>query len=955
MKKLITLILFFILVLSIQTFSQNCFEINSILVDACGNPEGENEMVRITIGPASLQVSNLTVTWANTANNYLGICQNANTAVTVAQLNATIQACGYILEPTGGILPANSTVLLATSQNMNPTFNSFANLADTIYMIFQCPGNTAGHFKNYGSPTPRTLYVNFGATCADTVSYIPDSLIDQSGNHTAADGATVDFDNAGNATYTNPGCQAPIVPLGATLVASDTIICLNDTVVLTASNLTGNYQSYQWTSAAGVISTPTALSTNFYNLPLGLNFAVFEITGTCGNVVYDTIYINVLSGTPVTISASGPTTFCIGDSVTLTAAGGGSYSWSTGASTASITVSSSGIYTVTATGSCGNSTASQLVIASTGPFVTITTSGPTALCAGDSVTLNALGGNTYTWSTGATTPSITVSTAGTYTVTSTNSCGTDSAQVIVTLTTTPAVNITASGPVVFCQGDSVILTANGSGTFLWSTGATTNSIVVTSTGNYVVTLTNSCGTATSSQQVTVNPASTINISASGPTTFCQGQSVTLTASGGTAYNWSTGATTPSITVIATGVYAVTASTSCGQQTATQSVTVLSPPVASISGTLSFCQGSSTVLTASGSGTFLWSTGATTASISVNTASTFTVTVTNQCGTSTATTTTTVSPLPTATLSASGPTTFCQGGSVTFTASGASSYMWSTGATSTSITVSQTGNYTVTATNTCGSSTATQSVTVNQLPNGQITIANGGLICPGSALTLSVNTTGSILWSTGATSSSINVSTAGVFSVTVTNVCGADSDVVTTTLSNIDVEFTPSVVSGVAPLLVSFTNQSTNAATYNWNFGDGGTANSTNPSHTFTSGGTYWVVLEGTKEGICFDYDSVLIEVIEIVNYTIPNVFTPNNDGINESFSFSGTGIRNFEITIYNRWGNVVNQYTSTGNPFWTGSTSKGKECNAGTYYFVAEVELINGEKRKHHGTIELIK
>ncbi|MEP7171649.1 MAG: hypothetical protein ABI855_19915, partial [Bacteroidota bacterium] len=142
MKKKIFLI--FILLLNFISkknliFAQiptTCFEIQSILVDACGNPEGENEMVRFVTGPNSLNISNLIVTWPN--NIYLNICQNAQTATNVDTLNAAIQSCGYILEPSGGILPPGKTVILVTSTNMNPFSNSFANLSDTIYMIFQC-------------------------------------------------------------------------------------------------------------------------------------------------------------------------------------------------------------------------------------------------------------------------------------------------------------------------------------------------------------------------------------------------------------------------------------------------------------------------------------------------------------------------------------------------------------------------------------------------------------------------------------------------------------------------------------------------------------------------------------------------------------------------------------------------------------------------------------------------
>ena len=98
MKKIFLLLFICILTYS-AGYSQSCFTINSILVDACGNPEGENEMVRFTVGASPLQVSSLNVSWPSTNLNFLGICQNANTAQKVADLNATIQSCGYLLEP----------------------------------------------------------------------------------------------------------------------------------------------------------------------------------------------------------------------------------------------------------------------------------------------------------------------------------------------------------------------------------------------------------------------------------------------------------------------------------------------------------------------------------------------------------------------------------------------------------------------------------------------------------------------------------------------------------------------------------------------------------------------------------------------------------------------------------------------------------------------------------------
>ena len=140
--KILTLSIGLFLI-SNKSFSQ-CFEIESILVDACNNgsgstaDEGYNEMFRMKIGGTALNTSTLSVNWP--AQSWLGLIQNATTASKVAQLNANITAaggCGQILEPTGGVLPANSTVIVVTSQNLDTTLNSFSSLTSTIYMIFK--------------------------------------------------------------------------------------------------------------------------------------------------------------------------------------------------------------------------------------------------------------------------------------------------------------------------------------------------------------------------------------------------------------------------------------------------------------------------------------------------------------------------------------------------------------------------------------------------------------------------------------------------------------------------------------------------------------------------------------------------------------------------------------------------------------------------------------------------
>jgi hypothetical protein len=287
--------------------------------------------------------------------------------------------------------------------------------------------------------------------------------------------------------------------------------------------------------------------------------------------------------------------------------------------------------------------------------------------------------------------------------------------------------------------------------------------------------------ATGTDALTINALPPVPvITPGGPTTFCQGGSVTLTSSSATSNAWSTGATTQSISVSTSGNYTVTVTNAsgCSQASAPTTVTVNPLPTATISasGPTTFCQGGSVTLTASAASSYLWSTGATTQSITVSAAGNYTVTVTSAsgCSKTSAVTAVTVNPLPTATITAGGPTTFCQGGSVTLTANTSSSYLWSTGATTQSITVNASGSYTVTVTNAngCSQTSAATAVTVNTNPAPTTSPSGNVSINQGSTVTISVNGSfNSYLWSNGATTSSITTGTAGSYTVTVTNASG----------------------------------------------------------------------------------------------------------------------------------------------------------------------------------------
>lgn len=417
----------------------------------------------------------------------------------------------------------------------------------------------------------------------------------------------------------------------------------------------------------------------------------------------DNFVLKLATGSTVTAAFSAQNA-CEGSPVTFTntSTGGNTYSWDFGDSNTSTsqspthTYTAAGTYTITlnVTGSCGTSTATQTITINPSISPTLNISGNTTVCAGQSTTLSVTGASTYQWSGGstATTANITVSPSvtTTYYVTGSNGgCGSDTDTVTVQVLPTPSVSI--SGVTSICAGQSTTLTASGASNYQWSGGssATTSSITISpaTTTTYFVTGNNGvCPSQPASVTVQVIPNPVANIS--GNTVICSGQSTTLTATGGTSYQWSgpVNDTAQSIVVAptATTTYFVVASNgNCSSPSSSVTVTVAPSPSANISGPPSTCAGGSATLTATGGGTYLWNTGATTGSITVNptVTTTYSVIVTNSTGcTDTAYFTQTV--YQPAFVSAGNDTTICLGDSIQLNGNviSASSYNWSPAST-----------------------------------------------------------------------------------------------------------------------------------------------------------------------------------------------------------------------------------------------------------------------------------
>lgn len=146
------------------------------------------------------------------------------------------------------------------------------------------------------------------------------------------------------------------------------------------------------------------------------------------------------------------------------------------------------------------------------------------------------------------------------------------------LVAVPAASITANGPVTFCQGGNVVLTANGGTSYLWSNGATASSVTISNSTSLTVTVTTgNCVSTAPAVQVIVNPLPAATITALTPTTVCDGDRVLLAASTGTGWSWTNGATTQSILVGAAGSYQVTVTNTFGCSSISSVTTVAVEP------------------------------------------------------------------------------------------------------------------------------------------------------------------------------------------------------------------------------------------------------------------------------------------------------------------------------------------------------------------------------------------
>ncbi|MBK8845174.1 MAG: gliding motility-associated C-terminal domain-containing protein [Bacteroidetes bacterium] len=551
--------------------------------------------------------------------------------------------------------------------------------------------------------------------------------------------------------------------------------------------------SFLWSNAItnqNVVSLVAGTYTVTVTDALGCTSSASETITEPTEIILSTSSINSLCG-----QANG--------SASVLAAGGVGpyqYNWSNGSTTNTTGPSGAGTYTVTVTDAINCSVSSSVVILNTNGPIALVTGFTNNSCNSDSsgsIVISVSGGAppySVIWSNGTTTLNNNFIPSGTYTatVTDTNNC---SSVVVQTIIQPDSINIVTSVNPAICTNDNGSITVSASGgtgllTFLWSTGASVQTLNGLSSGIYTVTVTdqNSCTKTTSISVIYFPPpnlsiASFTNISCYG---FNNGV-ININVSSGTlpyTYLWSNGSTVANQSNLAPGNYSVVVTDSLGcKDTATQFLTEPDSLYLLLAGTNLTCgiQNGLVSVTAIGGTplyTYLWSNNNTNASQNGLAAGTYTVTVTDAKG-CTKSGSQTIVALSTPQLAVQSQVNVsCNGGnngSVTVSVSGgqlAYSYLWSTGGTTTSLAGLIAGSYTVTVTDANGCKD-TLIVNITQPANLSVVLTKLNAICGSNNGQITTSVSGgttpySFLWSNTATTSAINNLAAGTYTVTVTD-------------------------------------------------------------------------------------------------------------------------------------------------------------------------------------------
>ncbi|MCI5056129.1 MAG: gliding motility-associated C-terminal domain-containing protein, partial [Flavobacteriales bacterium] len=781
------------------------------------------------------------------------------------------------------------------------------------------------------------------------------------------------------------------------LILADTandVLCNGDSSGFATVLVTGGTSpyTYQWPANANNQSTATAT---------GLAAGAYVVTVTDDNGCFQTLSISINEPSALVLSYSSIDVSCSGDSsgsITLQVNGGTPayfYSWSH-SSTLSSNIATglwAGLYHITVTDDNGCILVDSITV-SEPSAMTLTTTISDVLCNGGSsgqATVNVGGGTSgynYQWPVSAanqTTATATGLSVGVYvvTVTDANGClATDTA----VISEPAALSATYSATDVLCfggnSGTATIVISGGFSPYqyTWPASAgnqTTQTASGLTAGTYMVLFSdsNNCG---DSIQVVITEPTPLTLNMSSPSMegcgLSNGQALG-SASGGLApysYQWNTGSTDSLITGLQGGWYVLTVldSNGCAHVDSVQVLIDYSVggPISSITTTDPNCHGINDATASSvpsgGIAPYehVWSNGDTTANIDSLSPGVYYVTITDNYGCYSLDTIQ-INVTPPINVNIMGDDTICYGDSTMLIASGYGSNLqfdWGNGSKNDSIWVRpyQDSIFTVYVLN-GNKCTETDSIKINVIALPDVTISGEEDVCEGESVLLTAVSTTAVNyhWSNGETGQDILAfwdDPSNVYDVTVTDAHGCIGSARQPFKLNIldkPVAQFDTLSGSVFSSQIEFYDQSySDIISWNWFFGDEDVSALQNPVHDYEVPGDYEVTLIVQNENGCFDTAYGEIKLLEDIE--IPNVFTPNGDGFNDVFIIPTTGMDEFHLVIYNRWGSEMFRTEAT-KVSWDGMTIAGRPAPEGTYFY--ELKAKGEKDYSTTGTLTLIR
>ncbi|MBL7921789.1 MAG: gliding motility-associated C-terminal domain-containing protein [Bacteroidia bacterium] len=792
-----------------------------------------------------------------------------------------------------------------------------------------------------------------------------------------------------------------VVPTNTVAVTPNFTLCQGASLNLASNAISA--VSYSWngpggfTSAAQNTVVPGMLPSGAGNYTSTAYFTDGVLTCTTAGV--SNVSVVATPSTTITYSAN----ICQNatENFSASAPGAVSYTWTgpnsfsaTGATASipGIQTNGTGNYTTTTqfamgTVVCTTTVTNTVSVVGTATVAVTPTSGFT-VCAGANVTLNAnaTGATSYSWNGpgGYTSPNqnptingILPSGTGIYTATASFSTAaltcTTSATLNGSVVAIPPLTVTATSSVI-CALESTTINASGSLNYTWTPATTLNTgngptVIATplvGTTVYSITGQDASGCLKSNTlAIVVNPLPLVTATSN---TMCFGTSAVLTANGAIGYTWtpsgslsSANGTAVTATPASSSIYTVTGVSNKGcLNTATANVHVNPLPVISTNN-YTICYGKSANVSVSGANNYTW-TPATALSatnlpnVTANPLTTTVYSVTGQdlngCKQSSVSTVV-VNPLPI--ISITSPSVICNGQSALMTAGGAISYTWSTGAftTSESVSPNTSTTYSVTGKDANGCINDT-SVFLNVLIQPTLTISGSPTVCIGNMITLTATGGTGYSWNTGETTSVINVEPQSNSMYTVSSGTAPCSS---STVFAVTVYTPQSQAPYADPPLITYGSSSvihanvTGSNPFNWSSSPDISCNNCEANTVSPSGTTVYYVTLTDNQG-CVITNSVVVEVDFVCgDVFLPTAFSPNNDGFNDTWCVYSNCVTSMNLQLYNRWGEKV--FESNDKKICWDGTHNGTLQNDAVFIYQLTASLANGAKIIKKGNVTL--